>query len=420
MSARHLVSPTSPVLPVVFGYDIAAYSFARIFHEAAGLRSLVVAEAARGPINDSKIFDVRLVPAGTMDDEARFLDTLDVIARQFEDRRLVLLVNTDEAVGFVAANRERLQRRWFLPYGTAEATAAANSKADMAGVIRSLGLHVPARASVDLGDPRSWDAALAGLTFPIVIKPERGSDLGAYWNQGLRKVLDLPTPEAARETFERLREGGVKARLIAQELIPGDDTTQWVVNGYIDSRGQVTACGSGRVLLGLHQPEYLGNAGIVLTEHNERLIDDAKRIVTTVGLRGFFSMDVKIDPRDGVARWLDLNPRIGRGHYYLKVAGVDLAAAMLADMEGKTFPYTTNSREAIFCIIPPQLANKNYVRDPALLRRVKTARKKFGATNPLAYGKDRHPKRTFYRLANGFNQYKRMRAWYPEPTDTGF
>ena len=288
----------------------------------------------------------------------------------------------------------------------------------MAGIVTAIGLSAPARTRIDLEDPDAWKRDLKGVRFPVVVKPERGSDLGAYWNQGLRKVLPIPTRPQAYETFERWRRGGVRAPLIVQELIPGDDTVQWVVNGYVDSRGEVTACGSGRVLLGLHQPEYLGNAGIVLTEHAPDLVEQAGRIVTTVGLRGFFSMDVKIDPRDGVPRWLDLNPRIGRGHYYLKVAGVDLASAMLADMEGREGVYQTNSREGLFCIVPAGLANRRYIRDPELRRRARRARRR--AVNPLAYGADRNVRRTFYRLANGLNQRRRMRAWYPRPTDSGF
>ena len=98
MNATPVPPSGKKILPVVFGYDIAAYSFARIFHEAIGVRSLVVAEAARGPINDSRILGVRLVPEGTCEDESAFLATLDSIAREHADERLVLRVNTDEAV----------------------------------------------------------------------------------------------------------------------------------------------------------------------------------------------------------------------------------------------------------------------------------------------------------------------------------
>ena len=205
---------------------------------------------------------------------------------------------------------------------------------------------------------------------------------------------------------------------MVQELIPGDDTTQWVVNGYVDRLGQITAAGSGRVLLGLHVPSLIGNAGMILLDSNDHLIETGKRIVQAVGLTGFFSLDVKIDPRDGTEYWLDLNPRIGRGHYYLKVGGIDLAAAMLADMRGERIQYQTNTRNGIYTVIPMALASKRYLTDADLRAQVKIAKK--NTVNPLAYSKDRNPRRDAYRRSADANQYRQMKAFYPEPTVSGF
>lgn len=408
------------ILPVVFGYDIAAYSFARIFHEAAGLSSLVVAEGHRGPINHSSIIDVRIVDRACVEEEETFLGLLTDIAEEFPEKKLVLLVNTDEQVGFVSRNRELLSRHYFLPYGDDASVRIANSKERMAELISSLGFPIPARSCIDLSSPATWESDLSSLTFPVVVKPELASDLGRYWNKGLRKVLKISSLKEAMETFTVWRDNGVQSRLIVQDLIMGDDTAQWVVNGYVDSSGTITACGSGRVILGLHQPEYLGNAGIIFTEHNAELIAQAKKIVSAVGLRGFFSMDVKIDPRNHKAYWLDLNPRIGRGHYYLKVAGVDLASAMLADMRGESFSEATNNREGIFAIIPSFLANRSYVKDGELRARINRVRLHGGTVNPLIYQGDRSLRRRGYVIANGLKQVRRMRQIYPEATATGF
>lgn len=442
---------SSPILPVVFGYDIAAYSFARLMHEN-GLRPLVISEHPRGPINDSSLFDLRFVAPGTCDDPAKFIPLLHSLAEEFADRQLVLLLNTDEGVDCVAAHRAELEDRWFLPYAPAETVTLANNKARMAELIGSLGYGVPARATVELGGRgadsgadsstadssgadsgavgaadspagtrEQWTADLAGLRWPVVVKPEDGGlALGQFWGRGLRKVLPIATLDEALDIFDRWQSAGVATRLIVQELIPGDDTTQWVVNGYVDREGHVTAIGCGRVLLGLHQPEYLGNAGLILVTDYPRIIGEATTIVTAAGIRGFFSMDVKIDPRDGEPKWLDLNPRIGRGHYYLKAGGLDLGAAMLDDMAGRPHPFSTPTHEALFAIIPAFLANSTYVRDPELLAHVKRVRKAHGVVNPLASPDDRNLKRTFYRLANNFNQARRMKQFYPKPTESGF
>ncbi|MDN6487156.1 MAG: ATP-grasp domain-containing protein, partial [Ancrocorticia sp.] len=363
------------ILPVVFGFDIADYAFARIFHENSGLRSLVVSEIRRGPINDSSIFDVMMVPRGTLGHEDSFIALLHEIAAQHPDERLILCVNSDEGVEDAVKHRAELEGRWFLPYASEEAVKTANSKTSMAAILEALGLPTIPSVSVDLTDPQSWGEGLGRVRFPVVVKPEDGTLLNLYLHKGLKKVTPVNTREDALALFNKLRDNDVPIKLLVQELIPGDDTTQWVVNGYVDRSGQITAAGSGRVLLGLHVPSLIGNAGMILLDSNDHLIETGKRIVQAVGLTGFFSLDVKIDPRDGTEYWLDLNPRIGRGHYYLKVGGIDLAAAMLADMRGERIQYQTNTRDGIYTVIPMALASKRYLTDADLRAQVKIAKK---------------------------------------------
>ena len=82
-----------PILPVIFGFDIADYAFARIFHEAIGVRSLVVTEIRRGPINDSRLFDIKMVPLGTVNVEEKFIALLHEVAAEHPDERLILCIN---------------------------------------------------------------------------------------------------------------------------------------------------------------------------------------------------------------------------------------------------------------------------------------------------------------------------------------
>lgn len=407
-------------LPVIFGNEVEAYSFARLFHETYGVNSLVVAEYPRGHINNSSILSVRYCERHIMEDEEKFVALLNSLAAEFADRTLICLVNVDEGVDVIVRNRHRLASNWFFPFAAPEVVDLANSKEAMAQVYEKVGEAAPRRAVVHLSQPDTWDAALTSLPFPIVVKPARADNPTSLYATGLKKVEVFDDAAAARAKFARLAGRQVDIDLIAQELIPGDDTTQWVVNGYIDSRGHLSAIGSGRVLLGLHEPSLIGNAGIILTDPDGFLTDRAERIVREVGLRGFFSMDVKIDPRTGRAYWLDLNPRAGRGHYYLKVGGVNLARALVADIAGETAPLQRVNRAGIFAIIPAWLAGRNYVRDPQLAAQVRRVRRRGPVVNPIAYSKDRHLKRAIFRMLSDIRAVQKMRRFYPHPTESGF
>lgn len=407
-------------LPVICGFDIADYAFARIFHESLGVRSLVISDIRRGPINDSRILDVQLVPLGTLADENRFIECLRSVADAHPNQRLILCVNSDEGVEFAVRHRSELEGRWFLPYSSSDVVARANSKNAMADVFRSAGVAVPRRTVLDLREPATWKSTLETIPFPVVVKPEDGADFHFHRKQGLWKALAIGNLDQAFVTFEEWRSHGIGVRLIVQELIPGDDTTQWVVNGYVDARGEVTAAGSGRVLLGLHQPDVIGNAAMILVQKNQGLIDAGIGAVKAAGLRGFFSLDVKVDPRTGTPYWLDLNPRIGRGHYYMKIGGIDLVRSIVADMDGEESEFQGITREGIYTVAPMLLANRRYIRDASLRKRVVALRRQGRAVNPLAYPADANARRAVYRLLNGVNQIRQMHHFYPHPTDSGF
>ena len=72
------------ILPVVTSSDINSYSMARAFHEAYGVKSLMIARKISGTIDYSKILDFRCEPNLTDDDV--FMDTLRGIYEEFKDQ----------------------------------------------------------------------------------------------------------------------------------------------------------------------------------------------------------------------------------------------------------------------------------------------------------------------------------------------
>lgn len=402
------------ITPIIFGWDLADYAMARLIHESSGVKPRLYSQIHRGFIDNSKILDLHITEPRAISDFTKFRALLDSLARELPGARVVPLVNTDEHVQFLASIRHELPESWIIPYAEPDAIATADSKARLGQLAASLGLATPRQVSLSTTGPTD---ILEQLTFPIVLKPEERSQLIAFSSRGLAKVLPCDSLEDATARIHAWRDAGIDTTLTAQELIPGDDTTQWVVNGYINRRGTVTAVGSGRVLVGNHEPDLLGNAGIIHVTPNEALMDDGSRLAVAAGLRGFFSLDVKIDPRTATAYWLDLNPRIGRNHYYLKAGGVDVWEAFLEDHDDDAKPHIQRmTGEALYHVLPLRML-KEYL-SPKLYAQVKPLKR--NAADPLNTPGDRHPRRTLFRIINAENMRRKTRAHYPKPTATGF
>ncbi|TRW47125.1 hypothetical protein [Georgenia yuyongxinii] len=409
-----------PLTPVILGTDIGVYSMARSFHEAYGVRSVVVSEGPRGPIDHSSIIDNVYMGAGADDD--RLLASLDAIAGRHPGTKPVLMVNVEHHIDLVRRERAWLEDRFVVPTPPDAVIERVGDKGVLDRVLRAEGVASPGHVAVDVPgtDRDAWPALLAELTFPVVVKPATSGEYEVLRFPGRKKVFDADTLPEVLDILSAVKQAGFGGEMLVQELVPGDDTYNRVVNAYVDSRGEMTMAASGQVLLGLHQPAFLGNAAITLVEYDAALVDMVRKVLTAVDYRGYASIDVKIDPRDGVPRLLDINPRIGRSNYYINVGGANPVRVMVEDLvHGRAHTPELATTTGVFHYVPTAVLPR-YLTDPALRAKVRGVLRRRRAVHPLDYPADRNVRRTAYRLLAGVNQVRGLRTHYPRPTDTGF
>lgn len=238
--------------------------------------------------------------------------------------------------------------------------------------------------------------------------------------EGQRKAYSVETRGEVSETLTMIREGGFMGTMLVQDMVVGDDTYSWIASGYVDQAGTVTAMAMGRQVLGLHQSSFIGNAGIIHVTDNPELREIAESLIDRLGLRGFFAIDIKIDSRTRLPYVLDVNPRWGRGSYFVAVGGVNLARAMVADfIDNVALPPLLGDREGVYAFVPP-VTILRWVRDKKLRRSLIKLMLKRPAVHPLAYWKDPSLKRFAYRWAADINQVRGLIKTYPTPSDTAF
>src|SRR5699024_9325889 len=304
----------SNLRPVLLGTDLGIYAIARSLHETFGLTSTVISEQPRGPINDSAILTNVFTGAGSTDEDT--LTALEQVAAQDPAAEHLLIVNSDQQLDFVLRHRDRIEERYIVPYAPAQTVAHLADKRAMQGELERLEIPHPRTAENDPQQrPQTWPRRADQLMFPLVMKPLAGAEFEELDLPGHRKVYALQNQQELAVELQRIAASGYTGTMLLQELIGGDDTYNYVVNLYRDARGQITMAASGRVLLAMHQPTFIGNSAIIMVDYREDLIDQVAAVLAEVEFRGFASADFKVDPRSGVAHLLDINPRPGRSHY---------------------------------------------------------------------------------------------------------
>ncbi|MFC2557002.1 MAG: carboxylate--amine ligase, partial [Pauljensenia sp.] len=238
--------------------------------------------------------------------------------------------------------------------------------------------------------------------------------------EGKRKIWFIDTPEELAELWDTLRDAGFRDTFLVQELIPGDNTAMRSITAYVDSRGEVTLIGSARVLLEDHAPTMIGNPVAMITEEFPSLWESACTLLTDNGYRGFANFDVKIDPRDGRALFLEVNPRIGRNNWYMAAAGANPMIPMVADLiDGLACEQQQARDEILYTLVPDSLL-LHYVTDPDLRERVTRIIGQGRRFDLLLNPAEKNLRRNLTVWLQKQNHRRKFARYYPEPTQTSY
>jgi len=139
-------------------------------------------------------------------------------------------------------------------------------------------------------------------------------------------------------------------------------------------------------------------------------------MLTHVGYHGFANFDVKLDPRDGVMKFFEMNPRIGRNNFYVTAAGANVAEFITADLiQHQRHEPVVVRNEILYCVVPMFLLRR-YL-SPELKQLVKRVTRQ-GVFHPLVT-KDSF-KRKLYVAAAKTNYVRKFARYYPRQTESGF
>jgi len=274
-----------------------------------GIRVLTCDSTRLVPAALSRYVERHLVfPAPATDPEG-FVAALAALGAR--EPGLVCFPQEDPTVALVAEARARVGGV-VVPLPAADAVAVALDKHATAERAASLGIAVP-RTALPAG-PEDLDGVRA-LAFPVVVKPRR-----AWGSQGFTVV---ERPEDLRAAYARV--DAVFPRPLVQERIPAAGEAHGV-SCLFNAAGTLRAAFVHRRLR--EYPIGGGPSTLRASVLRPDLVAASARLLTALGWTGFAMVEWKTDPRDGIARILEINPRfVGSLELALR-SGVDFPSLL--------------------------------------------------------------------------------------------
>lgn len=233
----------------------------------------------------------------------------------------VVLPVTEATVELVVRHRSRFADHAAVPFPPFETLAVGLDKAETVAAARRFDVPHPRTMCHD-----EVDLAAAGdaLGYPVVVKPHRGSSRNGVSVCGSRAELESTYRETVAEHGPTL----------LQEFVP---------NG--GERGVYTLYDGASRLAGVTVQERLrskppegGASTYRETVADPELVETADDLLSSLGWEGVAMAEFRVDPRDGRAKLLEINPRLWGSLALSIFAGVDFPYRLYALAVGEECP----------------------------------------------------------------------------------
>ncbi|MEM5774102.1 MAG: hypothetical protein AAGU05_03800, partial [Anaerolineaceae bacterium] len=286
----------------------------------------------------SKYINPHILP-GSVDAESAKLEYLIQLGRKLGQS--VLYPLSDDDVLLCSRERKTLEKYYLFVMPDHSTVQNLLTKDGLTRVAEANGVPVPKMYTVS---SQSELADLADqLPYPVILKPI----VSTMW---LRvEIIDMlredplsSPPKVALcqnagqllQTYRRIAE--YDARVIIQEVIPGEDKRLVYICFYLDRNSRPLALFAGRKMRIL--PTGFGSASYVRSIHHEEMQRTALGLLRDVGYQGLGGMEFKEDPRDGVLKLIEFNVRFGLWDSLGVRCGVDMPYISYRDALGQPAP----------------------------------------------------------------------------------
>jgi len=194
----------------------------------------------------------------------------------------------------------------------ADAWRDARDKARMMKAARDAGVPTP---ETWFPDEEPIERIRDRAKYPLLVKPNL--------SDGARGITLVESRDALVPTYERVIERWGASHL--QEWIP-DGGAQWKSDILIGAEGSELGLFTCRKIR--YFPVKGGSSTLIVSQHHAQLDADVPKLARQLGWYGFADFDFIVDPRDGVAKLMECNPRFPESLAVNVFAGADFPWAL--------------------------------------------------------------------------------------------
>lgn len=378
------------IVPLLLGTDLNAYSMAKAFYDAFGVKSYAMGRYRGGLTEFSRIVKIEFC-SGCKDEDV-FLPELFSFAKRHKGKQLILVPCADAYVWLIAKNAAALSNFYKFIVPNEELILRLTDKDKFSKIAKEYGFFCP---KTIVFEKFNATKALKEVSYPATLKPSAGIEYWRYPFPGMKKIYYPENEDEAFSISEKIYSSGYCGSLLIQERIQNPEI--YTYNVFITDGGYCDFGVFGRaVLKDSLNPSCENHAAIITVPENE-LCEKIKSFLRSVNYKGFANID--LIKANGEFYVLGLNAQQGRCCDYILGSGINIAKRLVLAINGETEEIPQGYKRVLWCF-PGKGAADRYVDSYIKNTGMKGLLKKKNCSSALFYSPDFHlnPIRFIYVL----------------------
>jgi predicted ATP-grasp superfamily ATP-dependent carboligase len=177
-----------------------------------------------------------------------------------------------------------------------------------------------------------------------------------------QKVFRFSDADEFIAGYNKVKKYDLHNDIVIQEIITGPDYNIFVFAGYFDRDSKPLVSHTARRMR--QYPPKFGTGTMFKPELNQEMLDTMVPFLQKLGYHGIVGGEMKLDPKDGKMKMLEINTRMSRWTGVVETSGVNLPYTAYCDLLGLPKPgldYEVSDRTLIH-VFRDTLSSVYYIR----------------------------------------------------------
>lgn len=269
--------------------------------------------------------------------EEQYVNFLLEMGRQMKIKG-VLFQGLDAHTISILNHRDELEEYYHFPMARSEIVEILLNKKKFSDELKRL--NIPGPNTYFPEDIHDIKPLSREIEYPCIVKPIFSPDFGKDFSV---KAFKVNNAEDLVNAYQKTIFRGHKA--IIQEIIPGPDTSLYLVGGYFNHKSKPLGISTFKRIR--QYPHEFGNGTLCISTWTPEIAKICISFLRKIKYHGIIDAELKKDPRDGKFKLIEINPRTGAQHPLVAKCGVDLPYMAYMDAIGEDVKMIISKKENI-------------------------------------------------------------------------